>query len=80
VARLYTDENFSLPVVELLRVFGHDVLTARETGNANLQIPDEAVLAFAIANERAVVTRNRRYFIRLHPLNSNHAGIINLSG
>lgn len=30
MARLYSDENFPLPVVELLRGLGHDVLTARE--------------------------------------------------
>jgi hypothetical protein len=76
VARLYSDENFPLPVVELLRALAHDVLTAREAGNANLQISDEDVLAFAIANQRAVVTRNRRHFIRLHQLNPEHAGII----
>jgi hypothetical protein len=76
VAKLYTDENFPLPVVELLRALGHDVLTTREAGNANLQIPDEDVLAFAIADGRAVVTRNRRHFIRLHQLQSEHAGII----
>jgi hypothetical protein len=55
---------------------GHDVLTAREAGKANLQIPDEDVLGFAIANGRTVVTRNRRHFIRLHQLNPNHTGII----
>ncbi|WP_260676006.1 DUF5615 family PIN-like protein [[Scytonema hofmanni] UTEX B 1581] len=32
MARLYTDENFPLPVVELLRAFGHDILTARKSG------------------------------------------------
>jgi Domain of unknown function (DUF5615) len=76
VANLYTDENFPLPVVEFLRSFGHDVLTAREAGNANLRIPDEEVLAFAVTNERAVLTRNRRDFMRLHILQPNHAGII----
>ncbi len=76
MARLYTDENFPLPVVELLRAFGHDVLTAREAGNTNLQIPEQDVLAFAIAHERAVVTRNRRHFIRLHQLNPKHTEII----
>jgi predicted nuclease of predicted toxin-antitoxin system len=76
LARLYTDENFPLPVVEFLRVFGHDVLTAMNAGNANLRIPDENVLAFAANNERAVLTRNRRDFIRLHRLQANHAGII----
>ncbi len=76
MARLYTDENFPLPVVEILRALGHDVLTAGEARNANLQIPDEDVLAFAIANDRAIATRNRRHFIRLHQLNSKHTGII----
>jgi uncharacterized protein with PIN domain len=76
LARLYTDENFPLPVVEFLRSFGHDVLTAREAGNANLKIPDDDVLTFATRNERAVLTRNRRDFIRLHRLQPNHAGII----
>jgi predicted nuclease of predicted toxin-antitoxin system len=76
VAFLYSDENFPLPVVERLRDLGHDVLTAREAGNANLQIPDEDVLSFAIANGRAVITRNRRDFMRLHQRSSEHAGIV----
>ena len=76
MARLYTDENFPLPVVELLGAFGHDVLTARDAGNANLRITDEDVLAFAVSNERAVLTRNRRHFMRLHRLQPDHAGII----
>ncbi|MUG98882.1 hypothetical protein F7734_43960 [Scytonema sp. UIC 10036] len=76
MARLYTDENFPLPVVEFLRTFGHDVLTASEAGNADLKIPDEEVLDFAIRNNRAVLTSNRRHFIRLNKLQPNHAGII----
>lgn len=76
MARLYTDENFPLPVVEFLRAFGHDILTAIDAGNANQRIPDEDVLAFASSNQRAVLTRNRRDFIRLHKLQPNHAGII----
>ena len=76
MALFYTDENFPLAVVELLRALGHDVLTAREAGNANLQIPDEDVLAFATSNERTVLTRNRRHFMRLHLQNSDHAGIV----
>ena len=31
-ARLYSIENFPLPVVEKLRALGHDVLTIQETG------------------------------------------------
>jgi predicted nuclease of predicted toxin-antitoxin system len=76
LVRLYSDENFPLPVVKYLRILGHDVLTAREAGNANLQIPDEDVVAFAIACERAVLTRNRRHFMRLHQVSADHAGII----
>ena len=76
MARLYTDENFSQTVVEFLHAFGHDVLTAREAENAGLGIPDDQVLAFAISNNRAVLTFNRRHFIRLHNLQPNHNGII----
>ena len=72
----YADENFPLPVVEFLRSWGHNVLTVREAGKANLGIPDADVLAFAASQNRAVLTRNRRDFIRLHRLNPNHAGIV----
>lgn len=39
-------------------------------------ITDAAVVAFATAAGRAVVTFNRRHFIRLHTEVSSHAGII----
>jgi hypothetical protein len=38
MARFYADEQFPLPVVELLRNLGHDDLTVQEAGNANQQI------------------------------------------
>lgn len=76
MARIYTDENFPFPVVEFLRAFGHDVLTAKDAGNTNQKIPDENVLEFAVTSERAVLTRNRRDFIKLHRQNTKHAGII----
>lgn len=76
MARLYADEQFPLLVSELLRTMGHDVLTVQEAGNANLGIPDEDVLAFAIGDNRAVVTLNRQDFIRLHNLRNEHFGII----
>src|SRR4028118_962839 len=76
MARLYADEQFPRVVVELLRALGHDVLTVQEASNANLGIPDEDVLAFAVTKERAVLTLNRIDFIRLHASQPNHAGII----
>jgi len=76
VARLYANENFPLPVVEELRRLGHDVLTIHETGQAGQLLSDEAVLAFACADGRALLTLNRRHFIRLHREQPRHAGII----
>jgi predicted nuclease of predicted toxin-antitoxin system len=76
MARLYADEQFPRAVSELLRTIGHDVLTVQEAGNANLGIPDEEVLAFAVGDNRTVVTLNRQDFIRLHRVNSEHFGIV----
>lgn len=76
MARLYTDEQFPREVSKILRMMGHDVLTVQEAGNANLGIPDEAVLAFAVQCDRIVLTLNRYDFIRLHRLQPNHCGII----
>jgi hypothetical protein len=76
MALLYADEDFSYPVVQRLRQLGHDLLTAHEAGQAGQSITDAAVLAFATAAGRAVVTFNRRHFIRLHAEVSSHAGII----
>lgn len=75
-ARLYSNENFPLPVVEELRRLGHDVLTTHDIGKSNAGIPDEEVLSFASSHGRAVLTHNRRDFIRLHRLNSSHSGIV----
>jgi predicted nuclease of predicted toxin-antitoxin system len=66
MARLYSDEQFPKVVSELLRMIGHDVLTVQEAGNANLGIPDDEVLAFAVTNNRAVMTLNRQDFAQLH--------------
>jgi predicted nuclease of predicted toxin-antitoxin system len=76
MARLYTDEQYPYPVVEHLRILGHDVLTVQEAGQANQKISDPDVLAFATEENRVVVTQNRKDFIRLHSLQPGHAGII----
>ena len=76
MARLYSNENFPLPVVEKLREHGHDVLTIQETGKAGQALPDADVLEFATRENRAVLTLNRLHFIRLHRQQPNHTGII----
>lgn len=76
MARFYANENFPLPVVLELRRLGHDVLTLQETGKADQRVTDEQVLAFATAENRAVLTINRKHFIRLHRESPPHAGIV----
>lgn len=76
MASFYADEQFPLPVVEFLRLFGHDVLTVQEAGHAGQGIPDEEVLEFAINQQRALLTINKSDFIRLHRLNNDHFGIV----
>jgi uncharacterized membrane protein len=76
VARIYANENIPLLVVRELRDLEHDVLTTAEAGNAGQATPDEAVLTFACAQDRAVLTLNRRHFVRLHQITPGHRGII----
>jgi predicted nuclease of predicted toxin-antitoxin system len=76
MASFYADEQFPFQVVVLLRNFGHDVLTVQEAGKANQRIPDDEVLAFAISQNRAILTINRGDFIRLHRLSDEHFGMI----
>jgi hypothetical protein len=76
MARLYANENFLFPVVEALRQAGHDVITVSETGKAEQSWPDEDVLEFASHDDRALLTLNRKHFIRLHRERPGHAGIV----
>ena len=76
MAALYANENFPRQVVEALRGLGHDVLTSLEAGKAGQAIQDVEVLTFAAQNNRAVLTLNRRDFIKLHSLRPEHAGIL----
>ncbi len=73
---LYADENFHGEVVKKLRALGYDVLTAREAGQADQGIPDAEVLAFGIRQGRAVLTHNRRHYVKLHKRTASHKGII----
>jgi len=76
MAKLYSNENFPLPVVKELRQLEYDVLTIQETGKSGQSISDEAILTFAIEEGRAVLTLNRKHFIRLHKEQPDHYGII----
>jgi predicted nuclease of predicted toxin-antitoxin system len=51
-------------------------MTVQESGLGGQSITDESVLRFAVGERRAVVTLNRRHFVRLHEENPDHAGII----
>ncbi len=74
--RIYSNENFPIEVVIGLRELGYDVLTTKDAGRSGQRIPDEAVLAFAIAEKRAVLTINRKDFKRLHQVTASHFGIV----
>jgi hypothetical protein len=76
MARLYANENFARQVVESLRARGHNVLTSHEAGNAGRSVSDPDVLQFAISENRAVVTFNRRHFVKLHARVPTHCGIV----
>jgi len=43
---------------------------------ANIAWADEEVLKFAAQDDRAVLTFNRKHFIRLHHQQQQHAGIV----
>lgn len=73
---LLADENFDFPVVAKLKEKGYDVITLVDLNLVNLGIPDEEVLKLATQLHRAVITINRRDFIKLHRANDEHAGII----
>lgn len=76
MAKLYSNENFPLPVVEELRRWGHDVLTIQESGKAGQALSDENVLEFACSEGRILLTFNRKHFFRLHHKDHEHRGII----
>jgi hypothetical protein len=73
---LFADENFHKDVVLELRTLGYDVLTAFDAGLANQRIPDPDMLAYATSVSRAILTFNRKHFIRLHRSVTSHQGIM----
>jgi predicted nuclease of predicted toxin-antitoxin system len=76
MARFYADEQFPRLTSEKLRLLGHDVLTVQEAGKVNQRISDPDVLAYAIADDRVVLTLNRYDFINLHKSTPIHKGVI----
>ncbi len=74
--RMYSNENFPLPVVEELSRLGCDVMTVEETGKAGQAWPDADVLSFSAAENRVLLTLNRKDFFRLHRQQPDHAGIV----
>ncbi len=51
------------------------MLTSLDAGKANDAIPDDEVLRYATADQRALITHNRQDFIHLHRLRPDHDGI-----
>src|SRR5262245_8930743 len=74
MAALYADEDFDIDVVKELRQLGNDVVTVQERKRKGAS--DQQVLTDAIAEDRAVLTFNRRHFIRLHSRTSQHKGLV----
>ena len=74
--RLYSNENFALDMVYMLRILGYKVTTSYDAGQANQGISDNQVLNYATQNNFVVITFNRDDFIELHNSGLKHAGII----
>lgn len=74
--KFYSNENFPIDAVVILRKLGYDVLTSYEAGQANRGIPDNEVLAYATEKSRVVITQNRQDFIQLHRNHIVHTGIV----
>ena len=77
--KLYLDEDaISRALIRALRARGVDLLTAQEA--ERIGVPDEAQLAYAVAQGRTIFTFNTRDFAVLHTdylsQQKAHAGII----
>ncbi len=70
--RYHFDENVNISVANGLRHRGIDVTTARDV--QLIQAPDEEHLAYALSNNRVLVTHDDD-FLRLHHIGTPHAGI-----
>ena len=75
---LYIDEDVDVLIADILRARGFDALTTRDA--RRLHATDEEQLAFAAAEQRALLTHNRADFEALHQAyiasGRHHAGIL----
>ena len=71
---LFADECVYKATVDLLRSWGHDVLTASEVGLAGK--PDEDILAYATLRERVLITIDMDFSNIRHYTPKSHKGII----
>ena len=76
MALFLADEDFDHRIATRLRALGYDVLTLAVLGLAGMGLPDDEVLATAVAERRAILTHNRLHFVRLHRRSRHHAGIV----
>ncbi|GAB3500538.1 DUF5615 family PIN-like protein [Spirosoma knui] len=76
MALLFSDENFPMPAVDVLRRLGHDVETLLDTGQAGLAIPDDSLLQLTTSLDRCLLTLNRKDFIKLHAQQPDYDGIV----
>jgi len=74
--QLYTNENFPLPAVKVLRNLGYDVMTTQDAGLAGKAMSDIDLLKYSISKRRVLITLNRKHFIHLHQKIPEHYGII----
>lgn len=62
--KLYLNENLSWRIARTLREYGYDVVSSQEAGMNEEDDPPQ--FAFAVGQQRAVVTNNFADFIALH--------------
>jgi predicted nuclease of predicted toxin-antitoxin system len=61
--KLYLNENLSWRIAKALREYGYDVVSSEEA--AMNETDDATQLAFAVSEQRAIVTNNIRDFVEL---------------
>ena len=71
---IFADECVYKVTVDLLRSWGHDVLTAQDVGLAGK--PDEEILAYATMHERVFITIDMDFSNIRHYSPKAHRGII----